>query len=310
MFSYSNLPLSLLALLVTALPALSGPTTPYGPFYNIAIHAPKPPEQPICCLRPLTPLEETDQEVLLTFEEWKARRLAEVHKDPAAGSHIPSPPTHKSGATEDVPEPPPSPSGADTSATSPVPVVDVDVPSDQLSPHIQIPIVDRFNYASLDCSASVHNAHKSAKSASSILSSKKDRYMLSPCAEKQQFVVVELCDDIRIDTVQLANYEFFSGVFKDFSVSVAKTIQGGWVPAGTYRAKNSRGVQVRPYSYIYAPKSHDSVDVPSTVPHRLLPIHTDRFPLSLWQRVLLSFVPATSVRSDASGALEMGYVGG
>ncbi|THH29361.1 hypothetical protein EUX98_g4829 [Antrodiella citrinella] len=227
----------------SALPALSGPTTSYGPFYNIAIHAPKPPEQPICCLRPLTPLEETDQEVLLTFEEWKARRLAEVHKDPAAGSHIPSTQAHKPGVTEDVPEPLPSPSGIDNSATAPVSVVDVDLPSDKLSPHIQIPIVDRFNYASLDCSASVHNAHKSAKSASSILSSKKDRYMLSPCAENKQFVVVELCDDIRIDTVQLANYEFFSGVFKDFSVSVAKTIQGGWVPAGTYRAKNSRGVQ-------------------------------------------------------------------
>ena len=69
--------------------------------------------------------------------------------------------------------------------------------------------------------------------------------MLSPCAEDKQYVIVELCEDIRIDTVQLANYEFFSGVFKDFSVSVAKTYTSGWVPAGTYKAKNTRGVQVR-----------------------------------------------------------------
>ena len=71
--------------------------------------------------------------------------------------------------------------------------------------------------------------------------------MLSPCAEEKQFVVVELCDDIRIDTMQLANFEFFIGVFKDFSVSVAKqytTDPKEWVPAGTYRAKNVRGVQV------------------------------------------------------------------
>ncbi|OSX57217.1 hypothetical protein POSPLADRAFT_1124549, partial [Postia placenta MAD-698-R-SB12] len=81
------------------------------------------------------------------------------------------------------------------------------------------------------------------KSPSSILSSKKDRYMLSPCAEEKQFVVVELCDDIMIDTVQLANYEFFSGVFKDFTVSVAKTYTAGWTYAGTYRAQNVRGVQ-------------------------------------------------------------------
>ena len=51
----------------------------------------------------------------------------------------------------------------------------------------------------------------------------------------------------RSDTVQLANYEFFSGVFKDFTVSVAKTYTAdddGWIVAGTYRAKNLRGVQV------------------------------------------------------------------
>ena len=120
-------------------------------------------------------------------------------------------------------------------------------PPERLAPQMRIPITDRFNYASLDCSARVHAAHKTAKSASAVLSSKKDRYMLSPCAEARQFVIVELCEDIRIDTVQLANYEFFSGVFKDFSVSVAKqytTDPKEWVPAGTYRAKNVRGVQV------------------------------------------------------------------
>ena len=72
--------------------------------------------------------------------------------------------------------------------------------------------------------------------------------MLSPCGMSdggQQFVVVELCEDIRIDTVQLANFEFFSGVFKDFTVSVAKTYNAeGWTVAGTYKAKNVRGVQV------------------------------------------------------------------
>ena len=119
-----------------------------------------------------------------------------------------------------------------------------------VSPHFRVPITDRFNYANLDCSARVHLSHRSAKSSSSILSSKRDRYMLSPCNppnKEQQFVVVELCEDIRIDTVQLANFEFFSGVFKDFRVSVAKTYTTdaeGWTTAGTYKAKNIRGVQV------------------------------------------------------------------
>ncbi|KAF8258379.1 UNC-like C-terminal-domain-containing protein [Lactarius quietus] len=74
--------------------------------------------------------------------------------------------------------------------------------------------------------------------------------MLSPCAAPApQFVVVELCEDIRIDTVQLANFEFFSGVFKEFTVSVAKTYASdveGWTVVGTYVGKNVRGVQVRP----------------------------------------------------------------
>ena len=73
--------------------------------------------------------------------------------------------------------------------------------------------------------------------------------MLSPCNTpgEDKFVVVELCEDIRIDTVQLANFEFFSGVFKDFSVSVAKAYHADparWTFAGTYRAQNVRGVQV------------------------------------------------------------------
>ncbi|KAI9442806.1 UNC-like C-terminal-domain-containing protein [Russula earlei] len=123
-------------------------------------------------------------------------------------------------------------------------------PPPDASPHFRVPLTDRFNYASLDCSARVHTAHRAAKSASSILSSQRDRYMLSPCAATPQlFVVVELCDDIRIDTVQLANFEFFSGVFREFTVSVAKTHAAadadaeGWTVVGTYVAKNVRGVQ-------------------------------------------------------------------
>ncbi|KNZ78259.1 hypothetical protein J132_01238 [Termitomyces sp. J132] len=70
--------------------------------------------------------------------------------------------------------------------------------------------------------------------------------MLSPCNAENQFVVVELCEDIRIDTVQLANFEFFSGIFKEFKLSVAKTdmtAEGAFTDAGVFRAKNVRGIQ-------------------------------------------------------------------
>ncbi|QRW25349.1 transmembrane and coiled-coil 2 domain protein [Rhizoctonia solani] len=110
------------------------------------------------------------------------------------------------------------------------------------------PIEGRFNYASVDCTARVHSAGKSMKSASSILSSKKDKYMLAPCSAKNKHIVVELCDDIRVDTVQLANFEFFSGVFKDIAIYLGRTNNPhspklNWVGAGVFRAKNVRGIQ-------------------------------------------------------------------
>lgn len=251
----SLVPLSLLAL-VFALPVLSAPTSPNDPFHAISLQAPKRPEHPICCLRPLEPVEPSPREdVFISFEDWKARRLGEAGEQPS-GPPSSASNTQKSSRPNNSAS---DPTGAEHASSSdqlhdaaqaniPQDAIDSSHVDERLSPHFRIPTLDRFNYASTDCSARVHNAHRSAKSPSSILSSKKDRYMLSPCAEKKQFVVVELCDDIMIDTVQLANYEFFSGVFKDFSVSVAKTYtpdEEGWTHAGTYRAQNVRGVQVR-----------------------------------------------------------------
>lgn len=244
---YSVLPTPLLALLF-ALPVLSAPSTPYDPFRDIAVHVHKPPEHPVCCLKPLPPLEEPEEEVLLSFEEWKAKQMASQQKVNAAGTQAPASPGHRPAGTgpADVSFEPniSSVSAGGGQAVFALEQTEVSPPN---APYFMIPITDRFNYASMDCSARVHTAHRSAKSTSAILSSKKDKYMLSPCAEKEQYVVVELCDDIRIDTVQLANYEFFSGVFKDFTVHVAKTYTtntDGWTFAGAYKAQNVRGVQV------------------------------------------------------------------
>ncbi|OSC98017.1 hypothetical protein PYCCODRAFT_1454608, partial [Trametes coccinea BRFM310] len=241
---FLSLPTSLLALLFAS-PVLAAPSTPNDLFHAIAVHAPKPPEEPVCCLRPLPPLEPPpDDDLLLSFEDWKAKRFSE-----AAEREHGQPTAHKvtenasHAAVPDAASPASDVHGTYVASD----VQETGVAQERMAPHFRIPIHDRFNYASLDCSARVHAAHKSAKNPSAILSHKKDRYMLSPCAEKAQFVIVELCEDIRIDTVQLANYEFFSGVFKDFTVSVSKTYYpndpDSWTFAGTYRAKNVRGVQ-------------------------------------------------------------------
>lgn len=137
------------------------------------------------------------------------------------------------------------------------------VPSDSINPPDQasIPALgnpteelanlkQRWNFASLDCAAVVHRSNPGAKFTSSILSEKKDRYMLSPCPTSSvdsQFVVVELCEEIKIDTIVLANFEFFSRMFKRFNVTVSRNLNGGedeWVDIGSFRARNVRGLQV------------------------------------------------------------------
>lgn len=230
------LPPALVALILAS-PALAAPTSFNDPFKALAAQVVKPPEPPICCLTPLPPTEPVQDDVLLSFEEWKEKRFAmqTLVQDKAKEKEGTSGERAVDGAEVTTP-------AAEVPSSSTAP---------QDAPHFRVPITDRFNYAGLDCSARVHTSHRSSKSPESILSSKRDRYMLSPCRPpkgEQQFIVVELCEDIRIDTVQLANFEFFSGVFKDFTVSVSKTYTtdpDGWTFASTHTAKNIRVVQVR-----------------------------------------------------------------
>ncbi|KAK6534796.1 hypothetical protein TWF281_006096 [Arthrobotrys megalospora] len=105
---------------------------------------------------------------------------------------------------------------------------------------------ERFNFASFDCAATVHKTNPESKGASSILVENKDSYMLNKCGAKNKFIIVELCDDILVDTVVLANYEFFSSMFRTFKVSVSDRYpvkSAGWKELGLFEAKNSREIQ-------------------------------------------------------------------
>ena len=116
----------------------------------------------------------------------------------------------------------------------------------KLPPIPTSPLKDRFNHASADCAAVILQSTPSSSGASSILTEKKDKYMLTPCNSNKRWIVTELCNEIRIDTVILANYEFFSGAFKKFRVSVSRSwpvSEEGWLNVGEFRAKNVRGIQ-------------------------------------------------------------------
>lgn len=105
---------------------------------------------------------------------------------------------------------------------------------------------ERFNYASFDCAATVLKTNPECQGSSSVLVENKDSYMLNECRANNKFLILELCDDILVDTVVLANYEFFSSIFHTFRVSVsdrypAKPDQ--WKELGIYEARNTREVQ-------------------------------------------------------------------
>ncbi|KAA1113598.1 hypothetical protein PGTUg99_002504 [Puccinia graminis f. sp. tritici] len=119
-------------------------------------------------------------------------------------------------------------------------------------------LLTRTNYASFDCSASIHQSSKQTKSPSSILNKKKDEYLLTPCTNHKNknknkdnnFVVFQLCDKIEINHVVLANFEFFSSTFKLIKMSVSNSGLKGvgrakWVDVGFLKTHNTRGFQMQ-----------------------------------------------------------------
>jgi hypothetical protein len=105
---------------------------------------------------------------------------------------------------------------------------------------------ERTNYASFDCAATILKNNPESKSGSSVLVENKDSYMLNKCSASNKFLIVELCNDILVDTIVLANYEFFSSIFRHFRISVSDRYPvkaEKWKDLGTFEARNTREVQ-------------------------------------------------------------------
>ncbi|EGG20850.1 SUN domain-containing protein 2 [Cavenderia fasciculata] len=118
----------------------------------------------------------------------------------------------------------------DTYPTTPLPKKPEDLPN-------------QFNYASAECGATVLATNREAREVSSILHSSKDRYMLNECGTDQWFVI-ELCEEIGIQIIELANYEFFSSMFKTFTVYGSQQYPSmQWDSLGNFTANNVRKPQ-------------------------------------------------------------------
>ena len=108
---------------------------------------------------------------------------------------------------------------------------------------------ERFNYASFDCAATVLKTNSECKGSTSVLVENKDSYMLNACSAQNKFFIVELCNDILMDTVVLANFEFFSSTFRTFRISISDRYPvkiDKWKELGVFEARNSRDIQAFP----------------------------------------------------------------
>lgn len=176
---------------------------------------------------------EEEKAQFLSFEEWKRKKGVDSHsgqqKEPETYlNRIPKTPNVKDSIGEEM---------------------EIDISNffdgGSVEPEGKI-YKDKFNFASFDCAATIVKTNSEAKGATSILFENKDSYLLNPCSAPNKFVVIELCQDILVDSVVMGNFEFFSSTFKKIQISVSETFpvaQNGWKILGQFDAKDIRDFQ-------------------------------------------------------------------
>lgn len=101
----------------------------------------------------------------------------------------------------------------------------------------------RRNYASYECGAKVLATNAEADGAGRVLNEQMDEYMLNPCKAKIWFVI-ELCEMIQVSQVDIANFELFSSMPKEFAVMMSDRYPTrDWTPLGTFMALDQKVVQ-------------------------------------------------------------------
>ncbi|KAM8715637.1 hypothetical protein ACLKA7_002653 [Drosophila subpalustris] len=99
------------------------------------------------------------------------------------------------------------------------------------------------NYASPDCGAKIIASNADAQNTGAVLSHSSDEYMLSTCGSRIWFVV-ELCEAVQAQKVELANFELFSSSPRNFTVAVSKRFPTrDWSNVGRFAAEDKRTVQ-------------------------------------------------------------------
>jgi archaellum component FlaC len=116
------------------------------------------------------------------------------------------------------------------------------------TPLVTVEKKKRFNFASFDCGAIIRETNSEAKSVTAILQENKDTYLLNQC-DTEKFIVIELCEEILIDEIHIANLEYFSSTFRKVDVylsdtyPVPETSESSWLFLVGITAQNVRQEQ-------------------------------------------------------------------
>ena len=102
-----------------------------------------------------------------------------------------------------------------------------------------------FNFASQAAGAVVlAKSPSTAKGFHNLLNDDRDKYGICACDEKK-WVVIGLSEDILVASVEVANYEKYSSMLKDFQILASNTYPTSeWIDLGTYTAEAHLGPQL------------------------------------------------------------------
>ena len=96
---------------------------------------------------------------------------------------------------------------------------------------------DRFNYAAYDSGAKLLASSPRMQSASSVLVSDDDRYMMVPCSEPSKWLVLQLKEDILLQELELHNLEHYSSSVRRFDLyGSAAYPTDDWLLLGRFHA--------------------------------------------------------------------------
>ena len=126
-------------------------------------------------------------------------------------------------ATEDQPHEPTPPASAEPASAEPAPEAPPPQTPPQHAKATKDPKQDKSqktktNYASDKNGARVVAANPGAKGAKALITENKDAYLITECENPRKWFVIELSQEVLAETIQLANYEFYSSTVRVFQV--------------------------------------------------------------------------------------------